>query len=164
MKQLISLLLILMLAVGVLTLTACKNTETKTADQPVSAVETVRVIPDDLTPIGTNEDGSATGYTKLDKDEKGRVTRDYTYDSLGELKGSIGYEYDDNDYVVKEIRYDVEGNITSQVAFERDEDGLETKRTDMDAQGNVKTIIVTEYYEDGSTERTKYDADGNVIG
>lgn len=164
MKRLISLLMILMLAVGVISLTACKNTETKTDEQPATTVETVRVIPEDLTPIGTNEDGSATGYTKLDKDEKGRVTRDYTYDSLGELKGSIGYEYDDNDFVVKEIRYDVDGNITSEVLFERNEDGLETQRTEMDAQGNVKTITVTEYYEDGTTERTKYDAEGNVIG
>lgn len=163
MKRIIALLMILMLAVGAVSLTACKKADTKKADQSASAVDNAASIPEDLTPIGTNKDGNPTGYSKVDKDESGRVVRNYTYDSLGKLQGSVEYEYDENDFIVKEIRYNADGKTTSQVAFERNEEGLETKRTESDAQGNVTMVIVTEYNEDGSSTRTKYDANGNVI-
>lgn len=170
MKRLISLFLIMMMAIGVLSLTACKKTDNTAVEtssgsaEKVSETENANQVPEGAVPIATTAEGNATGYTKLDKDEDDRVTRDYTYDSLGKLQGSIGYEYDDNGYVVKEIRYDADGNVSSQVLLERDENGFETKRTETDAQGSVKKVIVTEYNEDGSTTRTRYDADGNVIG
>ena len=114
-------------------------------------------------PADADFTGSATGYTKFDKDDQDRVTRSYTYDSLGKLQGSVGYEYGENDNIVKEIHYDAGDNITAQIEYERDEKGFETKRTEKDAQGNVKYVIVTEYNEDGSSKRTKYDANGNVM-
>ena len=160
MKRIISLLLVLLFVLSAAVLTGCKKDETKETEAPTVSASS---IPEDLTPIGQNSDGSVTGYSKYEKDDEGRVTRDYTYDALGDLQGSIGHEYDENGFVVKDIRYNADGEITSQVEYERNEDGLETRRTEMDAQGNVTSIITTEYGDDGETYRTKYDADWNVI-
>lgn len=168
MKRLTSLLLILIMAISVVSLTACKKSDTP-AEKPASAAETVSAteaeiqVPEGAVPIATTAEGNATGYTKLDKDEDGHVTRDYTYDALGKLQGSVGYEYDENGFSVKEIRYGSDGSVAAQVLIERNEDGFETQRTEMDADGNVKMYVVTEYSEDGATFRTKYDADWNVI-
>ena len=158
MKRIIALLLVLLFILSAAVLTGCKK---KDADEEPTV--SASSIPEGLTPIGQNSDGSISGYSSYDKDENGRVTRDYTYDSLGNLQGSIAHEYDENDFVVKDIRYDAQGNITSQTAYERNEDGLETMRTEMDAQGNVTGYITTEYGDDGETYRTKYDTDWNVI-
>lgn len=165
MKRLTSVLLIMILALGVISLTACKKAENTSAEKPASAAETVSAtpVPEGAVPIATTAEGNATGYTKLEKDEDGHVTRDYTYDALGKLQGSVGYEYDENGFSVKEIRYGADGSVASQVLIERNEDGFETQRTETDADGNVRMYVVTEYNEDGSTTRTKYDADWNVI-
>ncbi|MBQ3264541.1 MAG: hypothetical protein IJH07_02060 [Ruminococcus sp.] len=157
MKHIIALLLVLLLMFSAIALTGCKKDESTEAPTAASS------IPDDLTPIGQNGDGSVTGYSKFEKNEEGQITRDYTYDSLGNLQGSIGHEYDENGFIIKDIRYNAQGDITSQVQYERNEDGLETKRTELDAQGNITFVIVTELGDDGNTYRTKYDADGNVI-
>ena len=162
MKKIIALLLALTLVLSVAVMAGCAKKDKKGSGGDTSAT-TGAVVPEGADPIATTAEGKATGYTKLEKDEKGRVTRDYTYDSLGELQGSIGYEYDDHDFVIKEIRYNTEGAITSQVVLERNENGMETKRTEMDAQGKVTSVVVTEYDENGNTTRTNYDANGNVI-
>ena len=155
MKRIISLLLAVMLILSVAMMTGCKKSEKK--------AESAASVPEGATPIATTAEGNATGYTKFDKDEKDRVVRNYTYDSLGKLQGSIGYEYDDKDNVAKEIHYNTDGTINTQIVYERNEKGFETKRTEMDANGKVKFSVVTTFNEDGTSSRTKYDADGKEI-
>ena len=169
MKRIISLLLAIMLILSVAAMVGCnkgsKKTDTGSVSKPSSAssAQSAASVPEGAVPIATTPDGKATGYTKIDKDENGKVTRDYTYDSLGKLQGSVGYEYDDKGNVAKEIHYNADGTVAGQIAFERNEDGLEIRRITMDAQGNVKSSVVTSYNEDGSSTRTKYDAEGKEI-
>ncbi len=164
MKRIISLLLAVMLILSVAAMTGCnKKTEKKADTDTVSSALSAASVPEGAVPIATTAEGKATGYTKFDKDEKDRVVRNYTYDSLGKLQGSIGYEYDDNGFVSKEIHYDAQGQVTSQIVLEHNENGFETKRTTMDAQGKVQSSVVTTYHEDGTTTRTKFDANGKEI-
>lgn len=169
MKRIISLLLAVMLILSVAAMAGCnkgsKKADTGSSSNASSSSNALSAasLPEGAVPNATTAEGKATGYYKLDKDEKGRVVRNYTYDSLGKLQGSIGYEYDDNGFVSKEIHYDTEGKITSQIALEHNESGFETKRTTMDAQGKVKSTVVTTYNEDGTTTHTRYDANGKEI-
>ena len=164
MKRIISLLLAVMLILSVAAMTGCNKKAEKKADTgAASSTLSAASVPEGAAPIATTAEGKATGYTKVDKDEKDRVVRNYTYDSLGKLQGSIGYEYDGNDFVAKEIHYKADGTVSAQIVFERDEKGFETKRTEMDAQGNVQFSVVTTYNEDGTSTRTKYDAQGQEI-
>ena len=164
MKRIISILLAVMLILSVAAMTGCnkkseKKNDTNTASNALSAAK----VPEGAEPIATTAEGNATGYHKFDKDEKGRVVRFYTYDSLGTLQVSIGYEYGENDVVTKELHYNADGTLSTQTTFERDKDGKETKRTVTDPKGNVIYTIVTETGEDGELVRTKYDANGKKI-
>ena len=133
MKRIISLMLAIMLILSVAAMVGCNNgkkADTGSASKPSSAssAQSAASVPEGAAPIATTPDGNATGYTKIEKDEKGNVTRNYTYDSLGKLQGSVGYEYDDKGYVAKEIHYNADGIVSAQIAFERNEKGLETQR------------------------------------
>lgn len=157
MKRLIAMLLCLMLALTAVSLTACNNAKS------TSPTESAASVPEGLTPNSLNAQGNPTGFYKVDKDDKGRVTRNYSYDAQGALTGSIGYEYDNNDNVIKEIYYTDKGEIDYQTAFEKNAEGLVTKRTDMDAQGNPTAITVTEYRDEGGESAVFYYDGSNVL-
>lgn len=164
MKRIPALLLTGLLAVSVCFLTACQKNE----DGGVSAAgETTAAavsVPDDLTPYSVNADGSATSYLKTDLDDDGRVIRSYTYDSLGQLCGSTGFEYDENGNVVKEIMYNEEDAITAQTLYEKTPEDLVTKRTDLNSKGEVTAVSVYEYTDAGFESATyKYDGDDNLL-
>ncbi len=154
MKQIISLLAIAALCIGVISLTACGK---KTSDPVKTAQESVAP---DLKPFSVNSDGSTTSYYKNDTDASGRITRHYTYDALGELAGSVGYEYDENGNISKEIMYSAKGEITAQTLYEKTKDDWTTKRTDIDSNGETVAVTTTEYTDFGA-EKAVYKYDGS---
>ena len=165
MKRMIALLLCGMLAVSAISLTACKkSSESGTAEGGATEV-VVASVPDDLVPFSVNADGSATSYYKNDVDDDGRVIRNYTYDSLGQLVSSIGYEYDENGNVSKDIMYNADGEITGQTLYEKTADDLVTKRTDLNSKGEVTSVTTTEYTDFGAESAVyKYDGEDNLLG
>ncbi len=166
MKRIISLLLILLTAVFVLSLTGCGNDD-KSGDpaQSKTSVTSSVSIPDDLTPYGTNADGNPTGYFKNEYDSSKRLTRNYTYDSLGRLQGSTGYEYDENGNEKRNIMYDANGEVLSQELFERTADGTITKDTKIDKSGTVVSVIEYTYTSFGRPLTiARYDGSGKYTG
>ncbi|WP_407383627.1 hypothetical protein [Ruminococcus sp.] len=164
MKKLISLLLIAVLASCALALTACQSNEKSAATEAATVDEAPVSIPDGVTPISIDAEGNASGYSKEERDENGRVTRRYTYDSMGKFVSSIGYEFDKSGFASKEIHYAEDGSIESQSLFERNEEGLITKRTELDGSGKTVGITVKEYNDHGfETVIYEYDGDNKLL-
>ncbi|MBQ9680225.1 MAG: hypothetical protein IJV48_06045 [Ruminococcus sp.] len=159
MKRTVSLLLVIILAVSVLSLSACqKKPEADTATEAVSSVS------DDLTPFSVNEDGSPTSYYKNEYDDENRVIRNYTYDATGKPVSSIGYEYDENGNSIKDIMYNANGEVTGQTLYEKTAEGLVTKRTDLNSKGETTSVITTEYTDFGAESAVyKYDGSDNLL-
>lgn len=160
MKRIISLFLIIALSLAVISLTACG----KKAEQNDIVKQAQESVSSDLTPFSVNSDGSATSYYKNDTDAEGRVTRHYTYNALGELDGSTGYEYDKNGNVIKEIMYNDKGEAVGQVLYEKTEDDRVTKRTDINSKGETTAVTTTEYTDfDKEKAVYKYDGSDNLL-
>lgn len=163
MKRIISLVLIALTAFTAVALSACQKNEQKSSDSAVVDPVAAASIPDDLEPYSLNAEGKPSSYFKNDKNENGQITRHYTYDALGVLQGSTGFEYDENGYPSQDILYDAEGNVTSRVLYEYNAAGLLTKQTNVNANGEVTAVVEFTYDKEGRTlSMEKSDGKGNV--
>ena len=84
MKRVFALVLAAMMILTAMALTGCGDKDKKenaSVEAPEGAV------------ANTNSDGVTTSFYKNEYDDKGNLTRNYDYNSKGELLGSTAYEY-----------------------------------------------------------------------